>query len=167
MIDILENGLFRNNPMLQEVSLSNNKIIVIPWNLFKNLNNLINVNLNFNLCINRAFKKSQLAKLHEEVQECTSDNTWEAKYHKTHFELIDEMKLNFDLQESAKQTNLNSCHLCETEKQVIEANCKQEIRRLSVDVELEQRLTKSAAEPSVNGDNQLRSKRFKEAYSDK
>lgn len=160
MIDILEDGLFKNNPILEEIDFSNNRIIVIHWNLFKGLSNINKINLNYNSCINRYYEKSQLSRLHEEVQECTYGNTWEAKYHKLNFQLIDEMKLNFDLQERAKQI-INSCHLCETEKQVIDANCRQEIRRLSVEVDLEQRLT----EPCFNHDNQLRSKRFKGARS--
>ncbi|KAL7014517.1 hypothetical protein ACKWTF_015980 [Chironomus riparius] len=62
-IEILEDGLFDYNPQLKYLALNENKIFHIGLTVFENLNNLISLNLDKNVCIKRKSEKSKSSTL--------------------------------------------------------------------------------------------------------
>lgn len=123
-IEKLEKGLFRNNLNLEEIELDNNRIKIIDDKLFLYLRFLKNVNLAFNQCIDDTFKSgfASLSVLHEEIKDCTEDNTVDSIVQRLTIRLEDsnlqieklskqvlDLTLNLDQQDSDLPKNSTSC----------------------------------------------------------
>jgi len=60
-IEVLEDDIFNFNPKLAIIQLNNNKLRAIGDDVFNNLNNLVNLNLSHNLCINKKAENDSTA----------------------------------------------------------------------------------------------------------
>lgn len=123
-IEKLERGLFRNNLNLEEIELDNNRIQIIDDKLFLYLRFLKNVNLAFNTCIDDTFKYgfASLSVLHEEIKDCTEDNTVDSIFQSLTTKLEDsklqikklskqvfDLTLNLDQQDNDLPKNSTNC----------------------------------------------------------